>query len=730
MRRSLGGLAVAAVAALSIFAGCGGGGSKSLPAMQQGTLGSKVGVTFTFTIGGSSTQSSSQRSPKYLPTTTQSIVIEYVGDNPAATPAPGSAPPSNATVATTVNVTTSTTNPPPAGSCFNNSGSFICTITAQLPVGILDFYILAFDGQNGTGNQVAGNVTIVQVSQNGALTAPGTTTPVSIVLGASASSVALNPVTIVPNGLPNPSVTAPSYPSTAPPFVYSAAGTLTLGGVPANTTINTIVVTDTDTSGNTCLVYLKAGATSATPCPLASAASSVSLTNSSDSYAVLYNGHFVPGGTISITASGASSPLAVSITPAIFSLGSVSFPGSYMGPIGALLYDPMSSTLYAGTANPATPLYSTTFGPTGFTAPAAVNVASVNGTAASALSGGLSCTSVAYGVNTMTIGPDNNIWIAEHDGLGCHIGVPQFVAVAVLHSPVVNPNGGPAIQPGPGVFAEYTIYSTPGGAGYYTSPLHSIVSLGGFIWVISKDGHLWRINPTTGVVSPNLATAYAPGTAPNPNTYGAHHVTDSTGANDISGPSGSSPAAFFAPMAAIGSSLYLVNGRFSSFDQLTLDTSALPSAGLCTPAGPPPCIATFGQTLAGSLASTSYGNGGYTDGTSLYAESTNGAVYKVTPPSTLATSASSFTSGYEGGIFVTPDGWLWTLATNGVQALQGMTSTAAPVVPSAVTACNSYEHLRRGSTAMAFLNDTLLFSPVISRGSSGTSFAVLCGVVY
>jgi hypothetical protein len=505
---------------------------------------------------------------------------------------------------------------------------------------------------------------------------------------------------------------------------------LNLGGVPANTTINQIVVTDNDTSGASCLVYIPAGAATATPCPMSSAKSSITLTNSSDSYAVLYNGHFVPAGAISISATGASSPLTVNITPTIFSLGSVSFPGSYMGPIGSLIFDPMSSTLYAGTANPSTPLYGTTFGANGFTAPAGVNVASVNGVSSSALSGGFSCTTVAAGVNAMTIGPDNNIWIAEHDGLGCRIGVPQFVAVAVLHSPVVNPNGGPAIQPGPGVFAEYTVFSTPGSSGFYTSPLHSIVSMGGFIWVISKDGHLWRINPTTGEVSPNLATAYAPGTTPTANTNGAHHVTDTAGTTDISGPSGSSPAAFFAPMAAIGSSLYLVNGRHASFDQLAVDTSTLPSTGLCTPAGPPPCIATFQESLTGSLANTSYGDSGYTDGTSLYALSTNGVVYQVTPPSTLATSASSFSSGYEGGLFVTPDGWLWTLASNGVQALQGMTSTAAPVVPSAVTACNSYENLRRGSTAMTLLDGTLLFSPVVSRGNGGTSFAVLCGVVY
>ncbi|MGH7662662.1 MAG: hypothetical protein ACRENA_17305, partial [Vulcanimicrobiaceae bacterium] len=148
-----------AIAAAIAVAGCGGGGSKSLPTMPQGQLGSKVGVTFTFRIGGSSTQSSSQRTPKFLPTTTQSIVIEYVGDNPTATPAPGSTPGSTATVAATVNVTTSGTNPPPAGSCFNNAGSLICTVNVQLPVGVLDLYIRAYDGQNGTGNQVAGNVT-------------------------------------------------------------------------------------------------------------------------------------------------------------------------------------------------------------------------------------------------------------------------------------------------------------------------------------------------------------------------------------------------------------------------------------------------------------------------------------------------------------------------------------------------------------------------------------------
>ncbi len=35
--------------------------------------------------------------------------------------------------------------------------------------------------------------------------------------------------------------------------------------------------------------------------------------------------------------------------------------------------------------------------------------------------------------------------------------------------------------------------------------------MGGFIWVIDKEGDLWRFNPTNGLVNPNLAAGYLPG---------------------------------------------------------------------------------------------------------------------------------------------------------------------------------------------------------------------------
>ena len=715
MSRSLYGLALVAVAALCIFAGCGGGGSKSLPAMQQGTLGAKVGVTFTFTIGGSSTQSGSQRTPKYLPTTTQSIVIEYVGDNPAATPAPGSAPPSNATVATTVNITTSATNPPPAGSCFNNSGSFICTITAQLPVGILDFYVLAFDGQNGTGNQVAGNVTIVQVSQNGALTAPGTTTPVAIVLGASASSVAFNIVNITPNGVPNASVTPPSYPATAAPYVYSPATTLVLGGVPANTAINTIVVTDTDTSGNTCLVYVKAGATSATPCPLASAASSVSLTNSSDSFSVLYNGTFIPGGKITITATGAS-PLPVPVGPGIVTLASATVP-SLSGPTGSIVYDPMSKKVYVGMGDDGTPLYAIPYSSaTGYGAPTAITVTSVNGAPASALSG--TTRDVNGGVNEMVLGPDNNIWIAEHSNRRN----VQYVAVAAINSPVINPLDGTTIQPGAGVFVEYALNSNSSCCSPDGSVLKAIASMGGYVWVMHKDGGLWRFNPANGLVNPNLATGYLPGQT----ATMVNNLTDSTGANPIVIPGSSSGGANYSALIPISGKLYWINNITSMFEIVSVDTSATPSAGLCTPAGPPPCIGTYQNGTAG-VRSYSSGN---TDGTSYYTIDDNTSkIDKITPPSTLVTSAVAMSS-FRGGITIMPDGWIWTLTNNGVAAMPGMTATGAVSATSATCPGAPTRSVERGAFPLVQGPDgSLLYSPNYSDNSS-TTVPVLCAVVY
>lgn len=702
--------------ALAVTACSGGGGSKSLPAVQQGALGPKVGVTFTVTIGGGSwTQSSSQRQPKYLPTSTQSLVIEYIGDNPAATPVPGSAnPPSTAVVATTLNVTTSTTNPPPAGQCFNNSGSYICTVSVQLPVGVLDVYVLAYDGQNGTGNLVGGTVVVSQVSQNGAITQPGTSTPVSFVLGAGTTNATFNLITLTPNGLPNPSVTAPSYPSTAPPYAYSTAGTLNLGSVPPNTPITSVVVTDNDTSGSTCLVYIKAGATTATPCPFSTAKSSVTLTNSSDAYAVLYNGQHVPGGTISLSGSGIANPLTVQVA-GVVAVAPVTLGGTLTGPSATIVYDSVGKKVYVGMGNRAAPLYAIPYSSsTGYGTPAQISVTSVNGSPASNLSGNSG--DMHGGVNEMVIGPDNNIWIAELDSRNNL----QYLAVAAINSAVINPLDGSSIAAGPGVFAEYTLNNLQVLNGNREGPpLKAIASMGGYIWLLDKRGDLWRIDPTTGRVNPNLGAGYLPGAS----ATTALPPTDPTGATYMD-----SCCGIYSALIPLGNTLYVANEDTSSIDALTVDTSAVPSAGLCSPVGSNPCIATFQALLAGAINCPRFSAG--TDGTSYYSLSDcNEKVYEFTPPSTLTVSAQSFSST-SGGIFPTSDGYLWTLTPGGVSAMSGMTSTATFLSVSGPAGCTNTRSLERG--AMPFMvgpDGSLLYSPNWSNNSS-TAPSVLCAVVY
>ncbi|MGH7683642.1 MAG: hypothetical protein ACREMT_04790, partial [Vulcanimicrobiaceae bacterium] len=467
-----------------VIAGCGGGGKSSLPATPAQHLGTKVPVTFTVTIGTPPSTQSSVRKPAYVPTTTQSLVIEYIGAT-SASATPSGTPPSNATVAATVNVTTSGTNPPPAGQCFNNAGSYICTVNAQLPVGIVDLYILAYTGQNGTGSLLASSVTVTQVNADASLTQPGTTTPLTITtLGAILGSMTLNAIAaIVPLSMPNPSVAAASYPSNAGPNVYSAAGTAAFTAtdgstISGNVAISPVTITDTENGGATCLVYLPQGAGTATPCPFASATSSITLNNASDSYAVLYNGRFVPGAKVTITAAGPSpapSPLAVSITPTTFSTGTVSFNNN--GPIGALVYDPIGKMVYAGMFSSSTPLYAIPYTASGYGTPTGVTVTSLNGAPASTLSAtncnrGGSCSG---GVDDMMIGPDGNVWIAEHNGKGSL----QYVAVAVINAAAVNPAGpsGATIQPGPGVFAEYQV-GGPSSNLNGASPLRAMTSMG------------------------------------------------------------------------------------------------------------------------------------------------------------------------------------------------------------------------------------------------------------
>ena len=333
---------------------------------------------------------------------------------------------------------------------------------AQAAGRILDLYVLAYSGQNGTGLLLSGAAVIVQVNANGTITQPGSTTPITIALtqkGAIVGTATLGAIgAIVPNGISKPSVAAPSYPTNSAPYVYSAAGTVAVTNpsntpIPAGTPIQAVTITDSESSGATCLVYIPNGSTTATPCPFATSASSVTLSTSGDSYAVLFNGKFAPGGAVAISASfvGASptpAPITVSITPTIFSAGTVNFSG--YGPSGSMVYDSTNKNIYVATASGGTPLYKVAYSSTtGYGTPSAINVASSNGSSATALLEGDS----PGGINAMVIGPDSNIWFIEHNGRD----TTQYVGVAAINSSVINPTNGATISPGTGVFAEYTV---------------------------------------------------------------------------------------------------------------------------------------------------------------------------------------------------------------------------------------------------------------------------------
>ena len=130
-------------------------------------------------------------------------------------------------------------------------------------------------------------------------------------------------------------------------------------------------------------------------------------------------------------ASPTPAPITVAITPTVFTVGhTVAFGGNGV-PIGALAYDSVGSALYVGIGSASTPLYKSSYSPsTGYASPAPVAVTSVNGVAASALSGN-GGGDVGGGPNAMVIGPDNNLWFVENNGPpGGAPNHPQYVAVA------------------------------------------------------------------------------------------------------------------------------------------------------------------------------------------------------------------------------------------------------------------------------------------------------------
>lgn len=562
----------------------------------------------------------------------------------------------------------------------------------------LAFAVFAGCGGGGGG----GGTTTIPGGGGGGVPTPTPTVPAAVVTVAPVQPNALPTTT----GTLPPAITSSQFSSGVAfgQYVYSAAGKINFG-----TTTPSSTITDTDTSGKTCLVYEPAGAASATPCPLAHAMSTVTLTSSNDQYAILYNGQPVTGAAVTLNVSSPSTTYAVPILGAV-SLGTLSF-ASRNGPVGTLLITG-GNTIYAAIGNPSAPLAKITYNAaTGYSAPTPITVTSVNGNGAVTNLSATGTGSVAGGAHDITIGPDGNLWMIENnDG-----STQQFVAVyALTNGTAVDPVHGGTIAAG--TFAEYTLYEIDG------KPLKGIASDGNFIWVIDNLGEFWRIDPTgvnAGTVHPNLAASYAAGVTPSAGANSAHAMTLAGGT-----------APFDGSFGQIGNLLFFNNFLWVSEDggghivQITRDQSA---GGTATCGALNPCIGSYALSTATQNCPSGVG----TDGTNLYSPDciTNKLVeYSPTTLGQIATSTTAFPQFVFGGVKQTTDLWFWTVTQTGLEAIQGMNAVAGGVVTPSNAACNSVTPSFRANGFINGPDGTLLYSPANPFG--GVTSAPVCGLVY
>ena len=156
---------IAALLVGSLLAGCGGGASGSgsgrivsvPPVLPQG--GSKAPAKISLTIPASAAPSAKRRST--IPSTTQSVVLNFSGPNGAAL-SPTVAP-------VIINVT----------ACSPFSGGYQCSTTVTLPFGTVIVSIAAYAGTNGTGALLALGTLTLTVSTTGSTTADAVLTTAS-----------------------------------------------------------------------------------------------------------------------------------------------------------------------------------------------------------------------------------------------------------------------------------------------------------------------------------------------------------------------------------------------------------------------------------------------------------------------------------------------------------------------------------------------------------------------
>ena len=208
--------------ASALTAGCSGGGSSSMnsgvpspnSSANPGTAApsqqtAKAALTVSIPDNGQ-LESTDRRATKSI-YTSGSIVVRYAMDaNPANAPTNAFDFPASTAIAAgaPANVATGT-----GGNCSTVGGSLNCTLSVTLPVGVLDLYLLVFDGQNGNGALMYGSVTTLRFNSNGTFSAATASGPSSL------SSLQANPVCGVPTPTPSASPSSTS-------LLYVPLGTL------------------------------------------------------------------------------------------------------------------------------------------------------------------------------------------------------------------------------------------------------------------------------------------------------------------------------------------------------------------------------------------------------------------------------------------------------------------------------------------------------------------------
>jgi hypothetical protein len=148
---------MAALSAIVLLAGCGGGGSAPPTGNASGASGSaRAPAQFSFIIPTAATSSSS-RHRNTVPTSTQSVVLSFTGPYGTVL-APAVAP---------VTINTST--------CTTVSTGLQCTATANLPNGSVTGSVAAFAGPTGTGALLALGTFTINVTTGAAAAATLTT---------------------------------------------------------------------------------------------------------------------------------------------------------------------------------------------------------------------------------------------------------------------------------------------------------------------------------------------------------------------------------------------------------------------------------------------------------------------------------------------------------------------------------------------------------------------------